>query len=69
MKANGNMKAVGPGRKPRPDDSRGGNQGSERGIPAMARILIGYILMRYALFDLIHNQAAGLQHGCREQGG
>jgi hypothetical protein len=27
----------------------------------MARILIGYILMRYALFDLIHNQAAGLQ--------
>jgi hypothetical protein len=26
----------------------------------MARILIGYILMRYALFDLIHNQAAGL---------
>jgi DNA modification methylase len=35
-KTNGNMKAVGPGRKPRPDDSRGGNQGSERGIPAMA---------------------------------
>lgn len=26
----------------------------------MARILIGYILLRYALFDLIHNQAAGL---------
>lgn len=35
-KNNGNMKAVGPGRKPRPDDNRGGNQGSERGIPAMA---------------------------------
>lgn len=35
-KTNGNMKAVGPGRKPRPDDSRGGNQGSERGKPAMA---------------------------------
>lgn len=34
-KTNGNMKAVGPGRKPRPDDNRGGNQGSERGIPAM----------------------------------
>ena len=27
----------------------------------MARILIGYILLRYALFDLIHNQAAELQ--------
>jgi hypothetical protein len=26
----------------------------------MARILVGYILLRYALFDLIHNQAAGL---------
>jgi DNA modification methylase len=35
-KTNGNMKAVGPGRKPRPDDSRGGNQGSKNGIPAMA---------------------------------
>lgn len=35
-KTNGNMKAVGPGRKPRPDDDRGGNQGSGRGIPAMA---------------------------------
>lgn len=35
-KSNGNMKAVGPGRKPRPDDNRGGNQGTERGIPAMA---------------------------------
>lgn len=35
-KTNGNMKAVGPGRKPRPDDDRGGNQVSGRGIPAMA---------------------------------
>lgn len=35
-KTNGNMKAVGPGRKPRPDDNRGGNQGAKRGIPAMA---------------------------------
>lgn len=35
-KTNGNMKAVGPGRKPRPDDNRGGNQGTGRGIPAMA---------------------------------
>jgi DNA modification methylase len=35
-KTNGNMKAVGPGRKPRPDDNRGGNQGTKRGIPAMA---------------------------------
>lgn len=35
-KTNGNMKAVGPGRKPRPDDNKGGNQGTERGIPAMA---------------------------------
>lgn len=35
-KTNGNMKAVGPGRKPRPDDDRGGNQGSGRRIPAMA---------------------------------
>ena len=35
-KTNGNMKAVGPGRKPRPDDNRGGNQGSDKGIPAMA---------------------------------
>jgi len=34
-KTNGNMKAVGPGRKPRPDDDRGGNQGTGRGIPAM----------------------------------
>ena len=35
-KTNGNMKAVGPGRKPRPDDNRGGNQGTGRGIPVMA---------------------------------
>jgi DNA modification methylase len=35
-KTNGNMKAVGPGRKPRPDDDRGGNQGTGRGIPSMA---------------------------------
>lgn len=35
-KTNGNMKAVGPGRKPRPDDDRGSNQGTGRGIPAMA---------------------------------
>lgn len=35
-KTNGNMKAVGPGRKPRPDDNRGDNQGAKRGIPAMA---------------------------------
>lgn len=36
-KTNGNMKAVGPGRTPRKGvDTRGGNQGSENGIPAMA---------------------------------
>lgn len=36
-KPNGNMKAVGPGRTPRKGiDDRGGNQGSEKGIPAMA---------------------------------
>lgn len=35
-KTNGNMKAVGPGRKPRPDDDKGGNHGTGRGIPAMA---------------------------------
>lgn len=35
-KTNGTMKTVGPGRKPRPDDNRGGNQGTGRGIPAMA---------------------------------
>jgi DNA modification methylase len=35
-KTNGNMKAVGPGRNPRKSvDTRGGNQGSEKGIPAM----------------------------------
>lgn len=33
-KTNGNMKAVGPGRKPAPHDSRGGNQGGEIGIKA-----------------------------------
>ena len=36
-KTNGNMKAVGPGRTPRKGvDTRGGNQGSDNGIPAMA---------------------------------
>jgi DNA modification methylase len=36
-KTNGNMKAVGPGRSPRKSvDTRGGNQGNEKGIPAMA---------------------------------
>lgn len=36
-KTNGNMKAVGPGRNVRKSvDTRGGNQGSEKGIPAMA---------------------------------
>jgi DNA modification methylase len=36
-KTNGNMKAVGPGRIPRKGvDFKGGNQGSEVGIPAMA---------------------------------
>ncbi len=36
-KTNGNMKAVGPGRNPRKGvDTRGGNQGSGNGIPAMA---------------------------------
>ncbi len=36
-KTNGNMKAVGPGRTPRKGvDIRGGNQGSDNGIPAMA---------------------------------
>jgi DNA modification methylase len=36
-KTNGNMKAVGPGRNPRKGvDIRGGNQGSDNGIPAMA---------------------------------
>jgi DNA modification methylase len=36
-KTNGNMKAVGPGRNPRKSvDTRGGNQGSEKGILAMA---------------------------------
>lgn len=36
-KTNGKMKAVGPGRKPRPEiDKKGGNQGKENGIPAMA---------------------------------
>lgn len=36
-KTNGNMKAVGPGRNPRTGiDRKGGNQGSEKGIPAMA---------------------------------
>lgn len=36
-KTNGNMKAVGPGRTPRNGiDRKGGNQGSEKGIPAMA---------------------------------
>lgn len=36
-KTNGNTKAVGPGRNPRKSvDTRGGNQGSENGIPAMA---------------------------------
>ncbi len=36
-KTNGNMKAVGPGRNPRKSvDTSGGNQGSEKGIPAMA---------------------------------
>lgn len=33
-KTNGTMKAVGPGRNPRPSDSRGGNQGSTNGIKA-----------------------------------
>lgn len=33
-KPNGAMKAVGPGRKPAPHDSRGGNQGSTTGIKA-----------------------------------
>lgn len=33
-KNNGNMKAVGPGRKPAPQDNRGGNQGSATGIKA-----------------------------------
>lgn len=37
MKHNGNMKSVGPGRNPRKRvDTKGGNQGSENGIPAMA---------------------------------
>lgn len=36
-KTNGNMKAVGPVRNPRTGiDRKGGNQGSEKGIPAMA---------------------------------
>jgi len=36
-KTNGNMKAVGPGRNPRKGvDTRGGNQASGNGIPAMA---------------------------------
>lgn len=36
-KTNGNMKAVGPGKTVRKGvDTRGGNQGSEKGIPAMA---------------------------------
>lgn len=36
-KTNGNMKAVGPGRKPRKGvDTNGGNQASTKGIPAMA---------------------------------
>ncbi|MFA5195211.1 MAG: site-specific DNA-methyltransferase [Bacteroidales bacterium] len=36
-KTNGNIKAVGPGRNPRKSvDIKGGNQGSEKGIPAMA---------------------------------
>lgn len=33
-KTNGTMKAVGPGRKPAPQDNRGGNQGSVTGIKA-----------------------------------
>jgi len=33
-KTNGTMKAVGPGRKPAPQDNRGGNQGSTTGIKA-----------------------------------
>ena len=33
-KTNGTMKAVGPGRKPAPQDNRGGNQGSTNGIKA-----------------------------------
>lgn len=33
-KTNGTMKAVGPGRKPAPQDNRGGNQGSVIGIKA-----------------------------------
>lgn len=33
-KTNGTMKAVGPGRNPRPSDSRKGNQGSSTGIKA-----------------------------------
>ncbi len=33
-KTNGTMKAVGPGRKPAPQDNRGGNQGSSTGIKA-----------------------------------
>lgn len=33
-KTNGKMKAVGPGRKPAPQDNKGGNQGSEIGIKA-----------------------------------
>lgn len=33
-KTNGAMKAVGPGRKPAPQDNRGGNQGSTNGIKA-----------------------------------
>lgn len=37
FKTNGTMKAVGPGRIPRKGiDVRGGNQGTEKGIPAMA---------------------------------
>lgn len=36
-KTNGNMKAVGPGRNPRKGvDTNGGNQASDKGIPAMA---------------------------------